>query len=210
MVIAARDRLTCAGIVVALSMGLPDLSLDLALLERIAGRDSAAVGELYDRHARVLYSLICRIVRDDGEAEDILQDVLLRVWNKAESYDPLLGSPLAWLVRIARNRAIDRLRAREVRPGMQATDEALPFLAADDDRTPGPERSAAQAEERLAVARALDQLPAEQRLLIEAAYFRGYTHSELAVRFNVPLGTVKTRIRTGMLALRDHLGYLAV
>ena len=191
-------------------MAAPDHSLDLALFDRIARRDGAAVGELYDRHARVLYSLICRIIRDDGEAEDILQDVLLRVWNKAESYDPLLGSPLAWLVRIARNRAIDRVRARAVRPGLQATDDVLPDLATDDDRTPGPERSAAQAEMRLAVARALDELPADQRLLIEAAYFSGYTHSELAVRFSVPLGTVKTRIRTGMLALRDHLGYLAV
>lgn len=191
-------------------LAAPDHSLALALLDRIARRDGVAVGELYDRHARVLFSLICRIVRDDGEAEDVLQDVLLRVWDKAESYDPMLGSPMAWLVRIARNRAIDRVRARKARPATHATDEALPSLVADDDRTPGPERAAAQAEERLAVARALDQIPAEQRLLIEAAYFRGYTHSELAVQFNVPLGTVKTRIRKGMLALRDHLGYLAV
>lgn len=187
-----------------------DHSLDLALLDRIARRDASAVGELYDRHSRVLFSLIARIIRDDGEAEDVLQDVLLRVWDKAESYDPMLGSPIAWLVRIARNRAIDKVRARASRPASQATDDALPWIPSDEDQTPGPERSAAQAEERRAIVRALEQLPAEQRQLIEAAFFGGYTHSELAARFNVPLGTVKTRIRTGMMTLKDHLGHLAV
>ncbi len=181
-----------------------DHARDLALLERIAHRDAAAVGDLYDRHARVLFSLICRILRDRGDAEDVLQEVLLRVWEKAESYDPILGSPIAWLVRIARNRAIDRLRARGARPAA-GPDDTLPGLAVDERRVPGPERSAALAEERQSVQRALQQLPTGQRALIEAAFFDGYTHAELADRFGLPLGTVKTRIRTGMLALRDEL-----
>lgn len=190
-------------------MTAPDPSVDLVLLERIARRDTAAVGELYDRHARVLFSLICRIVRDHGEAEDVLQEVLLRVWDKAESYDPVLGSPIAWLVRIARNRAIDRLRARQARPPASPED-LLASVASDEQVTPGPEGSAAAAEERRSVLQALDQLPPEQRSLIEAAFFEGYTHAELAERSGLPLGTVKTRIRTGMLALRDRLSHLAV
>lgn len=186
-----------------------DHARDLALLERIAHRDAAAVGDLYDRHARVLFSLICRILRDRGDAEDVLQEVLLRVWEKAESYDPILGSPVAWLVRIARNRAIDRLRARGARPAA-GSDDTLPGLAVDERRAPGPERSAALAEERQSVQRALQQLPTGQRALIEAAFFDGYTHAELADRFGLPLGTVKTRIRTGMLALRSELIHLSV
>ena len=81
----------------------PDrVQADLALLERIARRDATAVAELYDRHSRVAFALICRIVRDEGEAEDVLQEVFLRVWDKAESYDPVLGSPMAWLIRDGR------------------------------------------------------------------------------------------------------------
>ena len=88
---------------------------DIALLTRVAGRDAGALGELYDRHNRLLFSLILRVLRDRGESEDVLQEVFVRVWDRADSYSPALGTPLAWLVRIARNRAIDRLRSRQVR-----------------------------------------------------------------------------------------------
>lgn len=181
---------------------------DLVLLERIARRDGSAIGELYDRHARALFAVACRIVRDEGEAEDILQEAFLRVWQKAETYDPVLGTPAAWLIRIARNRAIDRLRARQARPITEPHDVALLVTPIDEHVTPGPERSTAQAEEQRAVAAALQQIPAEQRRLIEQAFFHGYTQSELAEKFQLPLGTVKTRIRTGMIALRDHLRHL--
>ncbi len=183
-----------------------DLRTDLALLDRIARGDSSAVGELYDRQGRMLYGLIFRILRDEGEAEDVLQEVFVRTWEKAETYDAQLGSPAAWLIRIARNRAIDRLRARRARP-ITEPDDALAEMPADTD-APSPERSAALSEEQRAVAAALKQLPADQRLLIEAAYFSGYTQSELAAKFNIPLGTVKTRIRTGMLTLREQLQHL--
>lgn len=189
-------------------MAPADHAPDLILLDRIARRDAAAVGELYDRHARVLFSLICRILRDRGDAEDVLQDVLLRVWEKADSYDPTLGSPLAWLVRIARNRAIDRLRARDARPA-PGPDDALTGIIVDERRAPGPERSAVLEEERQSVLRALQRLSSDQRALIEAAFFDGYTHSELAERFGLPLGTVKTRIRSGMLELRSQLIHLS-
>ena len=184
---------------------------DLQLLERIALRDGQAVAALYDRHARALYSLIHRIVRDAGEAEDILQEVFLRAWEKADTYDPVLGTPMAWLVRIARNRAIDRVRARQSRPVTEAAgerggqaDRLLAMPAAD----PSPERITRASEEQRAVADALSRLAPEQRVLIEHACFLGMTQSELAERFTLPLGTVKTRVRTGMLAMREHLQHL--
>lgn len=182
---------------------------DLALLQRIARRDGSAVSELYDRHVRVLFAVVCRIVRDEGEAEDVLQDAFLRVWQKADTYDPVLGTPAAWLIRIARNRAIDRLRARRSRPLTEPHDDALLVTPADDDVVPGPERSTSQSEERDAIAAALTKLPPDQRTLIEHAFFEGYTQSELAEKFQLPLGTVKTRIRTGMIALRGQLQHVA-
>jgi RNA polymerase sigma-70 factor, ECF subfamily len=180
---------------------------DIALLTRVAGRDAVALGELYDRHNRLLFSLILRILRDRGESEDVLQEVFVRVWDRADTYSPALGTPLAWLVRIARNRAIDRLRSRQVRAHVAESYEA-PQVAADPTPAANPELVARTAEHRRAIVAALDQLPAEQRSLIDAAYFEGYTQSELAERFNLPLGTVKTRIRTAMQELRRTLAPL--
>jgi RNA polymerase sigma-70 factor, ECF subfamily len=175
-----------------------DTRTDIALLDRIVARDEQAVAELYDRHHRLLFGLILRILRDRSEAEEVLQEVFVLVWTRAETYNVALGSPAAWLVRIARNRGIDRLRANSVR--VRAAESApLPEAAAS------PEASAALSEQQRAVACALQSLPQDQRLLIEQAYFLGLTQSELAERFNLPLGTVKTRIRTGMIALRERL-----
>jgi RNA polymerase sigma-70 factor (ECF subfamily) len=179
---------------------------DLSLLQRIAARDSAALAELYDRHCRLLFSLILRIVGDRGEAEDLLQETFVRVWTRAEQYDAGLGGPVPWMVRVARNRAIDRVRARRVRAAVNTP--AAEDAAAEpvpDTAIQTPEAAVLDAERRLRLAAALEGLPAEQRRLIEAAFFEGYTHSELAARFGLPLGTVKTRIRAGMLAMRQGL-----
>jgi RNA polymerase sigma-70 factor (ECF subfamily) len=181
---------------------------DIALLTRVAGRDAGALADLYDRHNRLLFSLILRVLRDRGEAEDVLQEVFVRVWDRADSYSPALGTPLAWLVRIARNRAIDRLRSRQVRANVAESYEDPP-VAADTTTAGNPEELARTAEHRRAIVAALDQLPPEQRTLIDAAYFEGFTQSELAERFNLPLGTVKTRIRTAMQTLRQSLASLA-
>lgn len=181
---------------------LDDRIVDLALIDRIVARDAGAIATLYDRHCRLLYGLILRIVRDRAESEEVLQEVFMLVWTRAETYNAALGSPAAWLVRIARNRAIDRLRANQVRT--RATEGVvLP------DPVESPETAAAQTERQRAVARALNTLPADQRQLIELAYFQGLTQSELAARFHLPLGTVKTRIRTGMLTLRRELQHVA-
>jgi RNA polymerase sigma-70 factor (ECF subfamily) len=181
-----------------------EMAVDIAILARIVRRDERAVAELYDRHHRLLFGLIVRILRDRSESEEVLQEVFMQVWTRAETYNVTLGSPAGWLVRIARNRAIDRLRANAVR--MRAVDEA-PIVV---EQAPSPEARATQSEQQRAIACALDALPPEQRVLIEQAYFLGLTQSELAERFHLPLGTVKTRIRTGMLALREQLGRMFI
>jgi RNA polymerase sigma-70 factor (ECF subfamily) len=175
-----------------------DARADIALLDRIIARDETAVGDLYDRHNRLLYALILRILRDRSEAEEVLQEVFVLVWTRAETYNVALGSPAAWLVRVARNRAIDRLRSNAVR--VRAVESAPPPQAAAS-----PEMRAAEGERQRVVKSALDALPPEQRTLIEEAYYFGRTQSELAERFQLPLGTVKTRIRTGMMTLRERL-----
>jgi RNA polymerase sigma-70 factor, ECF subfamily len=182
--------------------------VDAGLLERIAMRDEAALAALYDRHSRLAYSVIVRILGSPSDAEEVLQETFVRVWSRAETYDPLRGSPATWVTRIARNGAIDRVRARRVRAHV-AVD---PTPA--DGGAPGPlEPATRETPETLlqgrtaagAVRMALATLTPAQRTLIEAAFFEGCTHSELATRFGVPLGTVKTRIRTGLATMRGRL-----
>jgi RNA polymerase sigma-70 factor (ECF subfamily) len=182
-----------------------DVRADITLIERIVARDERAVGELYDRHSRLLFGLILRVLRDRGEAEEVLQEVFVSVWNRAETYNVSLGAPAAWLVRIARNRAIDRLRANTVR--LRAVESA------PDPETPresNPELRASLTEQQRAVVQALHALPADQRVLIEQAYYFGLTQSELAEKFNLPLGTVKTRVRSGMQTLRQQLAQVSM
>ena len=146
---------------------------DIALLDRIARRDQGGLAELYDRHCRLLFSLILRILRDRGEAEDVLQEVFVRVWDRADSYNPSLGTPAAWLVRISRNRAIDRLRSRTVRAGIQAPEIDRPEQAADPAPDADPERFAASTEERRVIAEAVAALPPEQRRVDRMRVLRG-------------------------------------
>jgi RNA polymerase sigma-70 factor (ECF subfamily) len=185
---------------------VPDPSDDLALLQRIAARDDGAMAELYDRHHRMAYAIIRRIVQSPADAEEVLQETFVRVWARAETYDTRLGSPAAWMVRIARNRAIDRRRARQVRSGVNAP-VPVAHAATGHDLTgfDTPESALQSTHAAMAVRGAVAALPAAQRALIEAAFFEGYTHQELSARFGVPLGTVKTRIRSGLLSLRVRL-----
>jgi RNA polymerase sigma-70 factor (ECF subfamily) len=185
-----------------------DHSVDVALVQRVVARDEGALAALYDRHSRLAYSVVLRVLRNPTDAEEVLQETFVRVWSRAETYDGRLGSPAAWLTRIARNRAIDRLRAKRAR---SQVDAALPDPGADE--TPRPEPATTETPEQLvqeaatagALRGALALLPAAQRALIEAAFFDGFTHQELAERFKLPLGTVKTRIRAGLLSLRGRL-----
>ena len=148
--------------------------------------------------------MILRILRDRAEAEEILQEVFVLVWNRAATYNAELGPPAAWLVGIARNRSIDRLRSNSARR------RAIESVRVDVESNESPETDASLGEEQRAIRQALDSIPREQRDLIEEAYFFGFTHSELAERHKLPLGTVKTRIRTGLLALRERLSQIGV
>ena len=187
-------------------MATPDPD-DIGLLQRIAARDDAALAEFYDRHHRVAYAIIRRVVHSPSDAEEVLQETFVRVWSRAETYDAKLGSPAAWLVRIARNRAIDRVRARQARADVNAPVPTLDDAAAARELPSHdtPESVLHSTYAARAVRGAVAALPAAQRTLIEAAFFEGYTHQELAARFGVPLGTVKTRIRHGLVSLRGRL-----
>jgi RNA polymerase sigma-70 factor (ECF subfamily) len=174
---------------------------DAELLRRIAGGDEEAVASLYDHYKSILFSLILRILHSQSEAEDILQEVFLQVWKKAADFDEERGRPFTWLVTLARSRAIDRLRqlnSRE-RTAMEAS------RAAVEDWTDAAE-DAIKAEQSAHLRSALAELPEEQRRALLLAYFEGLTQTEIAARLNAPLGTVKTRMRSGMIKLREILG----
>jgi RNA polymerase sigma-70 factor (ECF subfamily) len=175
---------------------------DRSALERMARGDHDALAELYDRHGRVVYSLALRIVRDQRDAEEVVQDVFAQAWRQSGRYSAGRGSVIAWLMTLTRSRAIDRLRGRRARP--DATSDSAAVVDISD--------SAASADEQLAsmaqagqVRAALEALPLLQRVAIELAFYEGLTHNEIASRLEQPLGTVKTRIRQGLLKLRDQL-----
>ena len=174
---------------------------DVELLQAIARRDELALGLLFDRYRLILFGLLVRILNSRPEAEDILQEVFLQVWRRAADFDEQRGRPFTWLVTLARSRAIDRLR-------MLASRERLVASAARDvsDEASDAVLDAFRSEQREIVAGALAELPEEQRRALMLAYFEGLTQSEIATRLGTPLGTVKTRMRSGMIKLRELLG----
>ena len=174
---------------------------DIDILRGIAGGDEQALSALYDRYRLILYGLILRILHSQAEAEDVLQEVFMQVWRKAADFDEARGRPFTWLVTLARSRAIDRLRAlgsRERTAQEAARDVPDQISDAADD--------AVKSEQGEIVRRALRELPDEQRQTLLLAYFEGLTQSEIAERTATPLGTVKTRMRSGMMKLRETLG----
>ncbi len=178
---------------------------DEALLQQIARAETQALSELYDRYGRLIYSLAVRVVGEGETAEEITQDVFVKVWRNAHTYQPELGRPVTWLVSIARHRAIDVLRRRRVRAdGYLETAEIEGFpLKSNAEEEPEPQTERDSSRER--INRAISSLPAEQRIVLLLAYFEGLSHSELAERLNEPLGTVKTRLRLGLQKLRQLL-----
>lgn len=176
---------------------------DESSLRRLASGDQASAGSLYDRHARPLYSLILRILGNETEAEDVLQDVFAQAFRHASRYDPRRGPVAAWLLTIARSRALDRLRARRTR--IEARTGEMQMLDEVPDAQPDAASTMLDEERSRLVRQALGELPMLQRIAIELAYYEGLSHSEIAERLEQPLGTVKTRIRLGLLKLRDVL-----
>jgi len=177
-------------------------SADRYSLERMAAGDHEALAELYDRHGRMVFSLALRIVRDQRDAEEVVQDVFAQAWRESGRYSAGRGSVIAWLMTLTRSRAVDRLRGRKARPDT-ATDSE-PIVAIADGAAPADEQLSAAAQ-AAQVRTALNALPLVQRLAIELAFYEGLTHTEIADRLEQPLGTVKTRIRQGLLKLRDQL-----
>ena len=181
-----------------------DVDNDLQLLRRISERDTSALSEFYDIHSKYLYTIIYYILRDEAEAEDLLQEVFLQIWEKIDSYDEALGNPLAWITRITRNKSIDRIRSKSFKNRSSETDIER-FFDLSDTGSANPESLSTQDQEKTEITNALRSLTENQRDLIEYAYFKGYSQSELAEHFNIPLGTVKTRMRAAMMTLREKL-----
>lgn len=172
----------------------------------MAAGDDNALAELYDRHGRLAYSLAFGILSDGGEAEEAVADAFMQVWTSASGFDGARSSVAGWLTMIVRTRALDRLRSRRRRGAL--TDRVSVLEGVDVARPSAPEDPAAGAERselRARVAAALDLLPAAQKKVIELAFFAGLSHSEIAEELGEPLGTVKTRIRSGMEKLRGAL-----
>jgi RNA polymerase sigma-70 factor (ECF subfamily) len=182
--------------------GAPEAD-DLAIVRRMADGDASGLSDLYDRHARGLYSLAFRILQDQGEAEEVVQDVFAQAWRQASRYDTSRGAVVAWLLVMARSRSIDRVRAKAGRPPLQEDDPAL-LRDLTDGGIPA-DTLVVTAEQASRLRASLVQLPLLQRTAIELAFYEGLTHAEIAERLEQPLGTVKTRIRLGLLKLRDAM-----
>jgi RNA polymerase sigma-70 factor (ECF subfamily) len=167
---------------------------DQDLIAQVAAGDREAFARLYDRYAPRVLGLILKIVRNRTDADDVLQEAFLQIWAKAASFDPGRSAPDVWIFLIGRSRALDRLRRLSAAPR-----EGLERSAPD-----APDRGLERVEEAHQVQSALGHLPAEQREPIRLAFYHGLTHEQIARQLNVPLGTIKTRIRLGMGRLRDR------
>jgi RNA polymerase sigma-70 factor (ECF subfamily) len=173
---------------------------DVELLHAVARGDEGALARLYDQYRVILFSLLVRILNSREEAEDVLQEVFLQVWRGAKNFDESRGRPFTWLVTLTRSRGIDRIRQLGARQRLaDAAAQNNPEEASDAVA------DAMYSEQKEIMARALAELPEEQRRALDLAYFQGLTQSEIAEKLGTPLGTVKTRMRSGMMKLRELL-----
>jgi RNA polymerase sigma-70 factor (ECF subfamily) len=183
-----------------------DQTIAVNLIQKVANQDRDAFSQLYDRFFSLVFTLAMRMLKVRSDAEDLLQEVFVQVWRQAQSYSAQRGSPEAWIVNIARSRAIDKIRSiRRMEKSFVLTDD--PARAESSENV---ESSAAESEARMAMNSALANLPETQRKVLELAYFDGLTQTEIANRLAEPLGTIKTRMRSGIQRLRDMLGAQAV
>ncbi|HLX44673.1 MAG TPA: sigma-70 family RNA polymerase sigma factor [Bryobacteraceae bacterium] len=171
-------------------------------LSRCAAGDQSALAALYDETSRLVYSMALRVLSQPSDAEEVTLDVYMQVWRSARAYTDKRGNVGTWLVMLARSRAIDRLRSRQSRASRE---ELLPEHIEFPSPDPTPEQSTEASRQREKVRSALASLPPEQREALELAVFSGLTHYELAAKLNQPLGTVKTRVRQGMIKVRQFL-----
>jgi len=179
-----------------------EVSPDAALVRRLLQRDVSAFEELYDRHSRIVFALVLRIVRQASTSEEVVQDVFLALWRNAAQYDQSRGPFVPWLLTLARNRALDQLRLKSERQRRREdqADELPPVVTMPDfEGSLDEERRAKRVRELMA------SLNPQQKRAIELAYFEGLSHSEIADALKEPLGTVKSWIRTGLLRLKEGL-----
>ncbi len=181
-------------------------AVDAQILQRVAAGDHSALGELYDRFSRPLFSAALRILNNAAEAEDVLHDVFVTLWDKASDFESSKGHAFSWALTLTRNRAIDRLRSRKRRS--EILTQALPADLGYDEAADAKLDSAGNLwlkEKAAAVRTAVATLPADQREALELAYFGGLTQQQIAEKLSEPLGTIKARIRRALFKLRDVL-----
>lgn len=176
---------------------------DVELLQRIAQQDRAAFAEFYDRHSTLMFSVASKILNNASEAEDVLQETFVQVWEKADRFDPKLGKASNWVATLTRNKAIDRIRASQRRSRL-AEEAGAEFAIVGEVRDTANEAIHGHDKAKL-IQSAIVGLPEEQRHAIELAYFSGLTQDEISKKLDEPLGTIKARIRRGLLKLRDEL-----
>lgn len=180
-------------------------AVDALLLKRVAAGDRAAFSELYDRFSKPLYSTAVRILTDTAEAQDVVHDAFVALWDKASTYEASRGTAFSWALTLTRNRAIDRLRSRRRRA--ELLENSAPSDLGLDENSSGPsaDESADTSDQAAAVRAAVETLPSDQQSALKLAFFSGLTQEEIAARLSTPLGTIKARIRRGLLKLRERL-----
>lgn len=179
------------------------LERDAALLRQIAAGDRVAFAEFYDRHATLMFSVASKILNNATEAEDVLQETFLQIWEKAASFDARLGKASSWVVILVRNKSIDRVRASQRRSRL-AEAAGVEFAVVAEVRDSANEQLHGHDKATL-IRSAIGSLPADQRQAVELAFFSGLTQQEISEKISAPLGTVKARIRRGLLKMRDQL-----
>lgn len=163
----------------------------------LKSKDRSALEYLYDHYSGALYGVVSRIIKKEEVAEEVLQDAFLKIWDKIENYDPEKGRLFTWMLNLTRNLAIDKTRSKEI--GREGKTSGIDNLVNTIDRRESVEQSI----ESIGVRDVLKDLPQEQKFVVDYLYFKGYSQSELAEEFNIPLGTVKTRLRLAMKQLRS-------
>lgn len=192
-------------ILAAIGTASSDNSEELDLMKRIKAKDSVALADLYDLYNRLLYGMILSIVKSKPEAEDVLQEVFVNIWQKADSFKEKRGNVFSWIVTLTRNRAIDRLRSKGYKTQQKASANIDdPIITLEGDYY-DPLETTIFSERKRMVKKALSEIPEKQCKVLKIAYYQGMTQSEIADQLDIPLGTVKTRMRQGMLKMKDIL-----
>lgn len=179
---------------------------EIELMRRIKARDADALEELYDLYKRLLFGMVISIVKKREEAEDVLQEIFVKIWNKAESFNEDRGNVYSWIVTLARNKAIDRIRSKGYKTQQkQSVSIHEPLFSLEGDKY-DPMETTIFSDRAELVKKALEEIPEKQSEVIKIAYYRGMTQSEISEYLDIPLGTVKTRTRQGMIKLKRILG----